>query len=191
MTNGKQNRRMLITVTIILAVALCGLFMINVKPASAGRGLLNQVSGAVSPAPGDQPATPAANTGMAGAIAKMVSALAVVIAAVFGGLYLLRKLMGKRYGKTGRNDILDVVQTTYIGPHKTISLVKIGSRSVLVGVTDTQISTLTELDEAETAEILAGTAQPAAPDAFAGLLKHATARLRQMGVRKDHAALET
>jgi flagellar protein FliO/FliZ len=191
-TSGKQNRRMVITVTIILAVALGGLLMINVRPASANRGLLSDMTTNVTAEPGQQQAVPeSGGSGMAGAIAKMVSALAVVIAAVFGGLYLLRKLMGKRYSKTGRNDVLDVIRTTYVGPHKTISLVKIGNRSVLVGVTDTQISTLTELSESETAEILTETVERAAPDAFAGFLKHATARIRQLSVKKEHAVLET
>jgi flagellar biosynthetic protein FliO len=182
---------MIVTVAVILAVAVGGLFMINVRSASANRGLLSQVTGNVTTVPADQQAVPESNTGMAGAVAKMVSALAVVIAAVFGGLYLLRKLMGKRTSKTGRSDVLDVIQTTYLGPHKTISLVKIGNRSVLVGVTETQIATLTELSEAETAEILTDAVTQTAPDAFAGFLKHATARIRQIGVRKEQAALET
>lgn len=189
--NSSPNRRMILTVGIILAVACVGLFMINVDPASADRTSLADLTGGQNGATDVTGTVPASDSSMLSAVVKMISALVVVILAVYAGLYLLRKLMGKRYGQGGRGDVLDVLQTTYIGPHKTISLVRVANRSVLVGVTDSQISTLTELDEAETAEIMADAKTSEPVDRFAGMLKTAGDKLRRVGLKKNETALET
>lgn len=187
----QQNRRRLITVGIVLAVALCGLFMVNTEQVSADRSF--QTDNAQTLSPGGDPAVPTSARGsFTGAVVKMISALAVVVICVYFGLYLLKRLTGKRSGAGLKNDVLEVLQTTHLGPHKTISLVKIGNRAVLVGVTDQQISPITELDQRETEEILA--VEPAAEkqtDAFAGVLKSATSRIKSLGLTRKQTALET
>lgn len=188
--NNRQNRRRLWTVGLVLAVALTGLFMVNTQPVSAERSLDASALNAAND--GSTTGMTTSPTGsLTGAMVKMVSALAIVVICVYFGLYLLKRLTGRRPGSGLKNDVLEVLQTTHLGPRKTISLVKIGNRSVLVGVTEQQISTITELDQVETQEILAG--EPAAeekPDAFSGVLKSATLRLKAFGLTRKRTALE-
>ncbi len=187
----KHNRRRLVTVSVILAAALAGLFMVNTEPVSADRSFDYSAAQASDPAANEAlPTSP--ESGFTGAMVKMISALAVVVICVYVGLYLLKRLTGKRSGAALKNDVLEVLQTTHLGPRKTISLVKVGNRSVLVGVTEQQISTITELDSQETEEILA--VEPAAEvktDAFAGVLKNATSRIKSFGLTRKQTALET
>ncbi len=183
---------MVITVGVILCVALAGLFVVNVDPANADRSSLATLADGPNQLVVDGASSPEPTGSMTGAVIKMISALAVVIVAVYVGLYFLRKLMGSKAASGGRRDILDVIQTTYVGQHKAIALVRVAHRSVLVGVTDNQITTLTELTEDETAEILAESPVNRQPvDRFAGILRAAGDRLRQMSMKKNQAALES
>jgi len=189
--NKRHNRRRLLTVAIVLAVALAGLFMVNTDPVSAERGFENSAVQTTNPAGQDVLAT-SAQSSLTSAVVKMISALAVVVICVYFGLYLLKKLTGRRSGPGLKNDVLEVLQTTHLGPRKTISLVKIGDRSVLVGVTEQHISTITELDQSETEAILEvepTTAENA--DAFSGVLRSATSRIKSLGSLGKRAALET
>ncbi len=187
MRKNKQNKRMLLTVAVILCLAFVGLFMVQVDKVSADG------SSPVATATAQQSetgVTTAQETSVIGAIVKMISALVVVIASVYIGIFLLKKLTQKRSGQNTKSDVLEVLQTTHIGPHKAISLVKVGKRSVLVGVTDTQISTLTELDEVETQEVYAQAPSQEAGDSFAGTLKNATGRLRSFTLKSKRTVLE-
>ncbi len=188
--NKRHNRRRMLTVSVVLAVALAGLFMVNTDPVSADRSFDAGVLETADPAATDALAS-SAQGGLTGAVVKMISALIVVVICVYLGLYLLKKLTGKKSGVVLKSDVLEVLQTTHLGPRKTISLVKVGDRSVLVGVTEQQISTITELDQKETEAILV--AEPAVEekvDAFAGALKSATSRIKSLGLVRKQTALE-
>ena len=120
----------------------------------------------------------------------MLSALVVVIACIYGGIYLLRRMMGRRHSGRGGAGLLQVLETAHLGPRKSVSLVRVADKSVLVGVTEGQISVLTELDETKTAEIVAADEAAETKPAFAGLLETATARLKNMSVRRKDVALD-
>ena len=192
---------MVITIIVIVAVALTGLTMINIDPVSADRMLagVKQVNPAASSV-NDQPGASVEAGSLVGsqsdpsvlmAVVKMFSALALVILLVYGALYSLRRLMGRKNGAAAAKDTLAVLQTTCVGQHKTISLVKVGKRSVLVGVTDHQISTLTELSIDETEEIIKAVARPIPEEGFSRILATAKEKLTGIGLKKQQAALET
>jgi flagellar biosynthetic protein FliO len=174
---------MIITVIVIVALALVGLTMINVDPAQADL--------ATGPAGSDAVEAPASDPSLTAAVVKMVSALAVVIAVVYAALYALRKLMGRKNGARGGRGSLELLETTYVGQRQSISLVRVGERSVLVGVTERQISTLTELDADETAALAREIPTPATEDSFSRALSRATGKLKMLGLKKKQAALET
>jgi len=197
--NRPNSRRAVIIMTVMAAVALVGVTMIKVDPVRADKALAERASLVIQDAntntappaePAQSPAT-ADRPGVGSAVLKMISALVVVIVAVYVGLYLLRRMMGRRATGALGVDALTVLQTTYVGQHKAISLVKVGNRSVLVGVTDSQISTLTELDQEETEEIMGQTAEPARSESFSKLLAGAADKLKMFGLKKKQAALET
>ncbi len=185
---------MIVTVLVIVAIALCGLTMINVDQARADRNEVAAETAPVTAITANETAPVTADEGepsLMAALVKMISALAVVIAVVYGALYALRKLMGRKYGANGRNGSLEVLETTFVGQHKSISLVRVGERSVLVGVTDQQISTLTELDADETVALTREVEQPAQNDNFSRVLSTATGKLKLFGLKKKRAVLET
>jgi flagellar biosynthetic protein FliO len=198
--NKPNSRRAVIIMTVMAAVALIGVTMIKVDPVRADRALAERAAlvaqdaganTATAPAEAEKPPVAADRPGVGSAVLKMISALVVVIAAVYVGLYLLRKLMGRRGAGALGVDALTVLQTTYVGQHKAISLVKVGNRSVLVGVTDQQISTLTELDQEETEEIMGQTAEPVRSESFSRLLSGAADKLKVFGLKKKQTVLET
>jgi flagellar biosynthetic protein FliO len=186
---------MIVTVIVIVAIALCGLTMINIDSVRADRNVVTAEATSIKATPeagitSGGGVESASEPSLMAAIAKMVSALAIVILVVYGALYALRKLMGRKYSGAGGHGSLEVLETTYVGQHKTISLVRVGDRSVLVGVTDQQISTLTELDADETATLTSEVARPVASGNFSRALSTAAGKLKFIGLKKKRAALE-
>jgi len=184
-------------VVVIAVLSLAGLTLIKVGDARADGTTavlssdLTRTADAEVALANAEPIAAEADPGIYSAVAKMLSALGVVILLAYGALYALRRMMGKRYGGGGVNSSLEVLQTTHVGPHKTISLVRVGQRSVLVGVTDQNISTLTELDVQETEEIIGVATMPESKDGFASLLSTAADRLKIVGMKKKQTVLET
>jgi flagellar protein FliO/FliZ len=198
--NSQYRRRIIVTLAVMAALLLVGVTMMKIDSADAQRG--SPVTGSVTAAdngsvaqsdipPPVESSKQIEDPGVIGAMVKMISALALVIALVYGALYMLRRLMGRRLKGSGGIGSLEVLETTYVGQHKAISLVRVGHRSVLVGVTDSQITTLTELDIEETEEILGTSTQPGRTVPFSGALTGAVERLKTIGLRKKQAVLET
>lgn len=114
-------------------------------------------------------------------ILKMIMALAVVIVCIYAGIWLLKKVMVKN--RTGNRSayLLEVLETAYIDPKKSLSLVRVADRSVLIGVTDNQISMLTELDTELTRAAMEAATKGNQSDNFANMLKSATQKFTGFG----------
>jgi len=183
-------------VVVIAVLSLAGLSLIKVGDASADSAAtvlgsdLTKTTDAEVALSSVGPIAVKPDSGVYTAMGKMLGALGVVILLAYVALYALRRLMGKRYGGGGKSS-LEVLQTTHVGEHKTFSLIRVGQRSVLVGVTEQNISTLTELDVQETEEIIGAATVPETKDGFASLLTAATDRLKIVGLKRKSAVLET
>jgi len=193
--NNRQNRRLVVGVTLIVVAAIAGLLLTTEGQVSADRNLGGSKAGVTTGSASGSASGPGETIGLAGGsvigpIVKMFSALAIVVVIAYLALYLLKRLMGRRYGGSLTDDNVEVLQTTCIGPHKAISLVRVGNRSVLVGVTDSRISTLTELDATETSEILSNVRATGNRERFAGIFAAATTKLKEISTGKKRAALE-
>ena len=176
---------------VIIAAAILGLALINVNPIGAG-----QVSSG-NTGHGDVEASNhfgnQENTSLVWPVVKMLSALVIVIVAVYLAMFALKKLSNRKAAGTAAPGSLDLMQTVYVGPHKTVSLVRVGGRSVLVGVTDQNISLLTELTPQETEELTVDTSeQPGTYGAlnFSGILDTARDKVRQIAARKSSTATQ-
>ncbi len=134
---------------IIVFTAVIGLMFINTGKADAELIGMNNADGTVSESNNSQLAT-----SVVPSLMKIISALVIVLIAIYLSIYLLKKTMGKKFSGNRKLDSLEVIETTFVAPKKTISLVRIGNKSVLVGVTEQNISMLTELTTDETDEIL-------------------------------------
>ena len=173
--NRKNSRRLIIVVAVMAAVALAGLSLIKVGEAAADgaahpTGVTTDAKATPAVSEGETVAT-GSEPGVYAAVAKMLAALVVVILLAYGALYALRRLMGKRYGGGTGSGSLEI--------------------SVLVGVTDHQISTLTELDSQETRELIEAAVISESGEGFATLLSSAANKLKTVGLRKRPAVMET
>lgn len=151
--NDSMSKRRWIIVALILATAGTGLVLINIAPVTADNsGTKSEVVTTAEANPGDLGSS--LSSTVLPSMGKMISALIIVLVCIYLGLMLLKRLMGRGPGRSQGGDLLEVIETTYLAPKKSVALVRVADKSVLIGVTDNQISILTELDAVQTAEIL-------------------------------------
>ncbi len=191
MKTDPGKRRQIITVLIILSVAFLGFVLVTLKQGGEHHSLYaspmataavgDSLSAAAQPAPGD----PVGSGVAAISIFKMILALAVVIIAIYGGIYLLKRLTSRKHSSRSGTSLLEVLETAYIDPKKSLSLVRVANKSVLIGVTDNQISVLTELDPQLTTTALESAAHKAQTESFGQLLRSASSKLNVFGLKKD------
>jgi len=189
---SKRVPRSLLATAIILALALVGLLAVNTDRVGADSHTAGQELG--RDAEGENTTQQSNQTLFTSAfpsLVRMISALAIVLVCIYLAMYLLKRMMGKRYSTSGQPNLLEVLATIYIAPKKTVSLVRVADKSVLVGMTDNQISVLTELDAYQTALIEAAQKGQKEKDHFSELLKSASHRIKRMGVKKSQVALDS
>ena len=105
-----------------------------------------------------------------GLVTRMLLSLAAVIVLIWGVTRLLRKLSGEGQTASAKSHV-KVLDRTYLAPKKAIYVINIGTRSLALGVTDSQISTLAELDNAETLAAFPNKKEGGTIPPFASLLK--------------------
>jgi flagellar biosynthetic protein FliO len=149
---SKKSKRTLIIILVIIIVsasfmaAKFGVVSANSPEESSGLYKANP----------EKNQSPMAETGsITTALIKLLGALIVVVAGIYGFLLLLRKMMGRKFSGNRNNNLLEVIETTYVAQKKTVSLVRFADRAVLIGIGENNISVLAEMDEEETANILA------------------------------------
>lgn len=158
----------------ILCAAVLGGVIIGIGPADA--------SGTVPTTTVDAQAVPPVAGNYYGSvmpsIVKVFGALAVVIACIYGGVYLFKRSLGRKFSGNSRSSALEVLETTHIGPKRVITLLRVNDRAVLIGSTESQVALLTELSSEETAELLAQSKQEPAQADFAKMFGSTLAKLR-------------
>jgi flagellar protein FliO/FliZ len=77
---------------------------------------------------------------------NMLLALLFIIALLFVGAYLLRRLGGRAFGRAGP---LRVVGGLMLGPRERIALIEIGETWLVVGIVPGQIKTLHTLPKGD------------------------------------------
>ncbi len=185
---NNQNRRSAITVIIILSLAIIGLFALQTDR-TGGKRMIDSgetISGQNSPV---SSTAPVGSTFYS--LLRIVSALAVVIGCIYGGIFLLKRLSGSRSGQGSSHRALEVLETAYVAPKKTISLVRVADKSVLVGVTENSMSVLAELDPEQTATVIPAVVEPRAQSDFAGVLRKVSHRVGALKLRRREAATGT
>ncbi|MEA3297449.1 MAG: flagellar biosynthetic protein FliO [candidate division Zixibacteria bacterium] len=191
MKNSSQKRRSLIVTALILAVALGGLLFVNTEKGGADGFNPKAMTHPVAESDNSSSLTePVFADSVLPSLFKMISALIVVVACIYIGLYLLKRMMGRQHTGEGRHGVLEVMETTCVAPKKTVSLIRVKDKSVLVGVTDNQITVLTELDVHQTASILESRSERMEKDTFGELLRAASNKIKKIGLTRKRAALE-
>ena len=190
MKNIKLKKRSQFLTMLIIAVALVGVLVINTNFVTAEESLAGKKT-ISEPTQTEQEYGGFASDALP-SLLKVGLALLVVVIAIYAGIYLLKKMMGKKYSGNKKHNLLEVLETTYIGPKKSISLIKVADKSVLVASTETQISMLTEMDSEATKEILSQiTVDAQQPDQFAAMFQSAFGKLKELSpLTKRNEVLE-
>ena len=84
--------------------------------------------------------------GFAGLIARLTFALAAVFGLIFLASWLARKYMPGQIAGGGRGPI-EVISTRSVGPRKSLMLVRIQDKTILLGMTAQNLQFLTEVDQ--------------------------------------------
>ena len=123
---------------VVLSSLLGGLMLLSLYP---GSGSSADDGGTVEAAQGD--ALPGTN--MTAISVKLIGSVALVIGLLYAAMYAIKRL-GPGFKLGGiKQDAVSVLHKRHIAPKKAIYILKIGQRSMVVGVTDTQISHLADL----------------------------------------------
>ena len=78
-------------------------------------------------------------------LSRIGISLVIIVAIIYLTVFLLRKLSGNRLGGR-KGTAIQIIEQTYLAPKKSVCLLKLADRAVLVGITDTNINLLTELE---------------------------------------------
>lgn len=101
--------------------------------------------------------------------------LALVIAVIWGAVWAMRWYVRRVNGDpTGSGRLLHVIESRALGPNRSLQLVRLGRRAVLVGVTPERINALLTLDDPDEVDDL--TRSMAQPTAAPGVIEAAVAR---------------
>ena len=78
-----------------------------------------------------------------------------------------------------------------MAPKKTVSLIRVADKAVLVGITENNMAVLTELGPEQTAALVASRPEPEPDEGFSNVLKAASEKLRLVGLKRKQTALES
>jgi len=131
------------------------------------------------------------NNSVTWSLLKLLGALVLVVAGIYGFVYILRKMMGRKFSGNRGNDLIEVLETTYIEQKKSLSLVRFHDRAVLIGTADSGINVLAELDAEQTARILSECATQKTNPGFGNILKDAKTRMMSLGMGMRKAEKES
>ncbi len=82
-------------------------------------------------------------------IAKTAWYFLLIIALIFATVFLLKRFVYNRKSISGPGKAIQVVNSTYVGSKKSLMLVEIAGRMLVISVTDTTMNLITELKKEE------------------------------------------
>jgi len=193
LAQNSEKQRGRWTIPIVLAACLAGFLLVTIGRSTEQKSLYadnaavgQQALASDTTRPASVEYQPMAGKGDAAiSMVKMLVALGVVVVAIYIGIFLLKKLMNRRHTAGSASNLLQVLETAYLDPKKSLSLVRVADKSVLIGVTDNQISVLTEFDSEHTEQVMKMTIQQRQGEGFMSLLKSASDKFSGRGTRTD------
>ncbi len=193
MTDRKQGGSLWFWLLVIVSVAFILAHFSKVSAQDWDRLSLPGKSMTAAPITVEQPTRPSFNMGDSSVVMpllKLFGALVLVVGAIYGSLYILRRMMGSRLAGNRGQKIIEVLEISHLTPKKAVSLVRFGERAVLVGMAENSLSVLAELDAAETGKIMDEIAKTTSENVgFKNLFSAAKDKLDLAGMKKIKAAL--
>lgn len=78
----------------------------------------------------------------------------VSLALVLGVAYLIFQFLGKRNSLFMRGEFIKIVETTFIASNKSIAIVEVGNRFLILGLAEQNITLLTEITDNQIIDLL-------------------------------------
>jgi flagellar biosynthetic protein FliO len=123
-------------------------------------------------------APPAGETSMIGLLFRIAVSLAFIVLLIWGAVWVMRRFSDGGFRPAGGEGLVEVLGRTYIAPKKSIYVLRVGDRALAVGVTESTLTPLVELDLQETlstcSEGLAGREMAGLSGLFGGLKSRMT-----------------
>ncbi|MBU8849647.1 MAG: flagellar biosynthetic protein FliO [Desulfobacterales bacterium] len=85
---------------------------------------------------------------------KIISALSVTLGLMIMVAYLFKKILKKGSGAINGKELIKILSTKYLGPKSSIMLINVLGNTLLIGVSSSKISLLTEIVDSESLEQL-------------------------------------
>ena len=97
---------------------------------------------------GETPELPDASGGIAlgSLVIRAILSLGLVVALIYGAVFLLRRIMDRRQ-RLGGGGLIRVLGSVFIGPKQGVYLLDVLDRVLVVGVTDTSMVLLSEITD--------------------------------------------
>lgn len=80
-------------------------------------------------------------------LGKGIGALLLIVLMIYGVVWLLRYFMNKKNPGSFATSSIRVISTTYIAPKKSVALLQVYDKAVLIGISENSMDALIELDE--------------------------------------------
>lgn len=143
-----KRKRALVGLGVLASLLVMLSLISSTATCQGGKEQLEAGGEAPAEAPDEVP-----NPGMGSMAVKVIGSVVLLIGVLYAGMYALRILSG-RGGKGGLDSgAISVLHRTHIAPKKAIYVLKVGQKAMVLGVTDSQISHLSDLSEEELASI--------------------------------------
>jgi flagellar protein FliO/FliZ len=145
--NGANLKTKTSVILATIVVLACGGFAFAEKGVDANElGLFSSSSS--DSLFGKKPAD-LADENLGGSLYKMIFSLALVVGLAYGVMYLSKKVLPKVSGVAGRR--VQVLETVSLGSRRTVHLLSVGGRHILIGSTQNNITHLADVpaDEAD------------------------------------------
>ena len=111
---------------------------------------------------------------------QMLGSMAVIVVLIFGAAWLYRRLQQPRRAGEGDGRLIHVIGSTFIGPKKSICLVTVAGKVLVLGVTEAGMSTLASMNPDESEDVLTRmTPKAGAPAAFGSVLNKVLGKNRK------------
>ena len=170
-----------------IAVLVLGILLIGSAAVADTTVAGGPETAAIDPALADgaqDAAMPSLTESVLPSLGRIAVSLVVIIIFIYAVVFLLRKLSGNRLGGTRKGKTIQVIEQAYLAPKKSVCLLKMADRAVLIGITDSTINMLTECEwDAIPQNDLPS--KKAGQTGFSGFLSEATNRLFK--ARKEQA----
>ncbi len=106
---------------------------------------------------------------------RVISTLLVVIALIIATAYVLKKKYGVRTNIRGKGRLIQIVDHAPMGMKKSVSLVKVPGKHLLLGLTNDRIELITEIANVD----IAGDSEPVKKREFMDLVKKSISERKQ------------